>query len=96
VFHDALDADVDIISLAVELVGLVVESAELVVLPDFFFLTGELQHNEIFSKHVRLYLGVVLVSAGRAVEKLLFLVDDRQTFLAHCVPAVQVPRGLLL
>jgi hypothetical protein len=39
-FHNALDADVDVVSLAVELVGLVMDSAELVVLPDFLLLTG--------------------------------------------------------
>jgi hypothetical protein len=40
VLHDAFHADVPVIRLAVELEGLIVEGAELVVPADFFFLAG--------------------------------------------------------
>lgn len=96
VVDDALDADVSVVSFAVEFVGLVVEGAELVVLADLLLLAGELEDDEVFGEHVGLYLRVVLVAAGGAIQKLLLLVDDRQALLAHRMSAVQVPGSLLL
>lgn len=93
---DALHADVAVVGLAVELEGLVVEGAELVVAADLLLLAGQLQHDEVLGEHAGPQLRVVLVAAGGAVQELLLLVDHVQALLADRVPAVQVPRGLVL
>lgn len=85
---DALHADVLPVALAVELEGLVVEGAELVVFADLLLLAGELQHDEILAEHVGLDLRIVLEAAGGAVQELLLLEDDAQALLADSVPAV--------
>lgn len=96
VFDYALHADVLIIGLAVKLVRLIMQRTKLMILADLLLLTCQLQHYEIFSQHVGLYLRVVLEAAGRAVQELLLVVDYRQALLADRVTAVEVPRGFLL
>lgn len=88
VVDDALDADVSIIGFAVELIGFIVDGAELVVLSDFFLLACELQHYKIFGEHVGFDLRVVLVAAGGAVQEFFFLVDDGEALFADRVAAV--------
>lgn len=85
---DTLHANVSIISLAIKFIGLIVNRAKLMIFPNLLLLTGQLQDNKIFGEHIRLYLGIVLVATGGTVQKLLLLVDYRQTLLAHRVPAV--------
>jgi hypothetical protein len=85
---DAFDADVSVIGLAVELEGLVVEGTELVISSNLFLLAGQLQDDEVFGEHVGFDLRIVFVAAGRAVQELLLVVDDREALLADRVPAV--------
>lgn len=88
VVDDTLDAYVSVISLAVKFKGLIVNGAKLMILAYLLLLAGQLQDDEIFGEHIGLDLGIVLVATGGAVQKLLLLVHDRKTLLAHRVPAV--------
>lgn len=87
-FDYAFHTDIFIVSLTVKLVRLVMEGTELMILADLFFLTGQLQHNEVFSQHVGFYLWVMLETTRRTVQKLLLVVDYRQALLANRVATV--------
>jgi hypothetical protein len=67
VLGNTFHTDIVIICLTKEFIRLVVDATELMVFSDLFFLTGQLENDKIFGKHVWFDLWVMLVSAGRTV-----------------------------
>lgn len=93
---NALYANVLIISLAIKLEGLVMQSAKLMVTTYLLLVTGQLQNYKIFAEHVRFYLRIVFEAAGGAVEEFLFVIDDQEALFADCMAAVEVAWTLFL
>ena len=96
VVSNALYANVLIISLAIKLEGLVMQSTKLMVTTYLLLVTSQLQNYKIFAKHVRFYLRIVFEATGGAVEELLFVIDDQETLFTDCVAAVEVAWSLFL
>jgi hypothetical protein len=96
VFGDALDADVFLVGFTEEAKGLIMIWAELVILSELLFLTGQLQGDVVFCKICGLNLGAMLVATGGTIEHFLFFVYYEEALLTNSVTAVEVAGNLFL
>lgn len=89
-FSYAFYAYVFVAGLAIKFERLVVKAAELVIASDFFFMTGQLQNDEVFTEHVGPDLRVMFESASGAIQEFFLFVDDTETLLANCVSTGEI------
>ena len=76
VIDNALNANISIISFAIELIWFVMNCAKLVIFTDFLLLAGKLKHYEILGEHIGLDLGIMFVSTGGTIKKFLLLINN--------------------